>query len=147
MPLREIAAGLGDGHTTRRRDAVGPAFVVLEVGVERLLEVEAFDVLLQLRPAGEAVLARELQLRVGKLHLVAVGAARTHALFRLLAQLLQVEDGGHCNSFPLCPSSADPGGKKSVTMVRRSTRVGSALSADWTRPRPRCRDSTNRRRS
>jgi hypothetical protein len=39
VPRREVAAGLFDADAVDGGDAVGPALVVAEVGVERLLEM------------------------------------------------------------------------------------------------------------
>src|SRR5581483_252730 len=92
LPPRLGAADPGGGL-----DAVRPPFVVPQVGVERLLVVETLGVGLQLRPAGEPVLAREHQLRARQpdgqvaepaqgLRVPGPGAA--DELPRLLAELL-----------------------------------------------------------
>ena len=87
----EVEPRLGDGHAADRGDAVGAALVVLEVRVERLLGAEPLDVRLQLRPAREALLAGELELRLGQLDRPAGGLAGANELLRLLAQLLEIE--------------------------------------------------------
>jgi hypothetical protein len=89
-------ARLRDAHARDRGDPVRPALVVVQVVAERLLEAEALDVLLQARPAGEAELPRELELRVGELDLLAGRTALTHTFLGLLAQLLEAELNGHC---------------------------------------------------
>src|SRR5262249_19175448 len=100
VPRREVAPRLGDADTRDGRDAVRAAFVVVEIGAERLLERHALDVRLQLRPAREAELAGELELRVGQLDLVSCGALRAHTLLRPLPQLVEVELKGHSGSLP-----------------------------------------------
>jgi len=73
--------------------------VVIEVDPKRLLEPEALDVRLELRPAVETRLARELELDAS--FTFSPGrAALARALLRLLAQLLEIEPKGHCGSLP-----------------------------------------------
>src|SRR5262249_47322620 len=95
LARREIPARLGRAHPADTPHAVRATLVVIEVGVERLLEREPLDVRLELRPAREAELAGELELHVGKLDVVAARAPLTRAVLGLLAQLLEVELRGH----------------------------------------------------
>jgi hypothetical protein len=83
----EVAARLGEAHAHDRGDSVRAAFVVVEIEAERLLERETFDVRLQLWPAREAELVRELELYVRELDLLTGRAALAHAFLGLLAQL------------------------------------------------------------
>jgi hypothetical protein len=62
----EVSPRLGHADAVYGRDPVRSPLVVLDVGVERLLRAKPLDVFLQLRPAGEPMLARELVLRVAE---------------------------------------------------------------------------------
>ena len=98
----EVAARLGDADTVDRGDAVRPALVVVEVGVERLLEREPLDVV----PSASASSAKpssRASSNCASASFICPGAARAHALLRLLAQLLEVELKGHCGSLPFAP--------------------------------------------
>src|SRR6185503_17594982 len=116
----------GDADAVDRRDAVRPSFVVVELDVERLLERKSLDVRLEPGPAGEAELARKLELRVGELHLL-----RPCSLLRLLAQLLKVQLKGHRGLPSDVPGVRRGRPEGSVFGAACETRVGSALSADW----------------
>src|SRR5712691_11248282 len=112
MPARQLAAALGSADSVHARDPGRPPLVVSDVRVEGLLGSEPLRVLLQLRPALKPVLAGELELRVGETEGLAFGAARADTLLRLLAQLLEVEVGGHDRLLSVVPVVRIAGGKK-----------------------------------
>jgi hypothetical protein len=85
---------------------VGTPLVVVEICAERLFKGEALDVRLELRPAVEPQLARELELHLRQLHRLPRRAALAHALLRLLAQLLKIELKGRDGSLPSRRASA-----------------------------------------
>ena len=92
----EVAPCVRGADSVHGGDSVGASLVVVEVGAKRLLERQALDVRLELRPALETQLARELELHLGQLDVLSLGTALAHALLGLLAQLLQAELKSHC---------------------------------------------------
>lgn len=128
VPGGEVPAGPGDRDVVDRRDPFRPAFVVVEVSAERLFKREALEVGLELRPALEPQLARELELDLRQLHLLPRRAALAHAVLRLLAQLLEIELKRHHGSLPSRRGSAWSGWRGSSFTSPTDERVGSALS-------------------
>ena len=120
-----------------RRDPVGAALVVVEVGAERLLERQPLDVRLELRPALEPQFARELELHLGQLHVLPRRAALAHAVLGLLAQLLEIELKRHRGSLPSRRASAWSGWRGSSFTSPRTRGWARPFPADWMRPSPR----------
>ena len=100
MLAGQLAPGLRGGDAPRGRDPVGAAHVVVDVGVERLFGTDPLDVLLEPRPAGEAVPAGQLELGVGELRRRPGGPALAGQLLGLLSELLEVRRCIHGSSFP-----------------------------------------------
>ena len=134
VALGEVAPGLGDRDAVHGRDPVRAALVVLDVGVERLLGAEPLDVLLEPWPARRSRAAARA--RAGRRPASPAGRPSRRARASSLACLRS------CSRF----SGVFTTGSFPRPVVRRSGRkeargsgdggVGSALSADWTRPRP-----------
>src|SRR5204863_3533129 len=120
-------------------DPVRAALVVVDVGVERLLGAEPLHVPLEPRPAGEPMPAGDLELCVRELRGGSRGLALAGELLRLLAKLLEVQRRIHDGSSPSGPV-VRMSGRKEARSFRRVRGVGSALSADWTRPPAARRD-------
>ena len=114
MAAREVESRLGDRDLVDARDARGAIFVVRDIGVERLLRIRTLEIPLQLRPAREPMLPRELPLRGGEDDLLPCRAGRAHSLLRLLAQLLEIELLGHARLLSVLPVVRRSGGKKLV---------------------------------
>lgn len=117
MASGEIAPRLCGAHAPHGRKSVSAALVVIEIRAERLLEREALDIRLELRPAMKTQLTRELELHVRQLHLPPRGTALAYALLCLLAQLLKIELKRHRGSLPSRRASAGSGWRGSSVYV------------------------------
>ena len=104
----EVEPRLVEGHTGSGRDSLRAPVVVREVGSERLLPLEPLCVGLELRPAREAVLPRELELGLAEGELLARAAPFAHAVLRLLTELLEI----HRRPPSTSPTSASRAGEE-----------------------------------